>query len=98
MYITITSVHISPEWVLQNFVLQTRAISESHTGINIAGIITEAIAEWSLPDNPPLVTDNAANIVVAGQELPSKPHIGFAHCFNLAAQKPRRSLLLPDYY
>ena len=87
-YVTITSSHITPDWKLQNFVLQTRAMPESHTGIHIAGVIREAMAEWGLPGNPPLVTDNAANMVVAAQHLNSKPHIGcFAHCLNLAAQK-----------
>ena len=85
---TITSVHITPDWKLQNFVLQTRAIPASHTGVNIAGVIREATAERGLPCNPPLVTDNAANMVVAAQHLNSKPDIGcFAHCLNLAAHK-----------
>ena len=87
-YVTITSVHITPEWKLQSFVLQTRAMPDSHTGSNIAAVITEALAEWGIPNRPPLVTDNASNMTVAGKELQSDPHIGcFAHCLNLAAQK-----------
>lgn len=88
-YVTITSVHITPDWKLQNFVLQTRALPESHTGENIAKVIKEAITEWGISTpNPPLVSDNAANMLVAGRELSSKPHIGcFAHTLNLAAQK-----------
>ena len=87
-YVTVTSAHITPDWKLKTFVLQTRAMPESHTGVNIAGIIREATAEWGLSSNSPLVTDNAANMVVAAQHLNSKPHIGcFAHCLNLAAQK-----------
>ena len=43
---------------------------------------------WGVSSNSPLVTDNAANMVVAAKHLNSKPHIGcFAHCLNLAAQK-----------
>ena len=86
-YVTITSVHITPDWELKNFVLQTRAMPDSHTGVNIAGVIREAIVEWGLPGNPPLVTDNAANMNVAAQHLQAL-HIGcFAHTLNLAAQK-----------
>ena len=73
-YVTITSVHITPDWKLKNFDLQTRAMPHSHTGVNIAGVIREAIVEWGLPGNPPLVTDNAANMTVAAQHLQSKPH------------------------
>ena len=87
-YVTVTSTHITPDWTLKNFVLQTRAMPESHTGVNIAGVIKEAAAEWGVSSYSPLVTDNAANMVVAAQHLNSKPHIGcFAHCLNLAAQK-----------
>ena len=87
-YVTITSVHVTPGWKLQNFVLQTRAMPESHTGLHIAEVIKEAIEEWGIPNNPPLVTDNAANMVVAARELKSDPYFGcFAHCLNLAAQK-----------
>lgn len=75
--ITITSHHITPEWKLQPFVLQTSAMPESHTGTNIAEVIREATSEWDLPTvNPSLVSDNASDMVVAGKELKSKPHIG----------------------
>ncbi|WAR02591.1 ZBED1-like protein [Mya arenaria] len=70
---TITFIHITQELRLQNFVLQTRMMPESHTGVNIAEVIREAIA------HPPFV---------AGRELSSKPHIGcFAHTLTLAAQR-----------
>ncbi|XP_052799261.1 zinc finger BED domain-containing protein 4-like [Mya arenaria] len=51
---TITFIHITQELRLQNFVLQTRMMPESHTGVNIAEVIREAIA------HPPFV---------AGREL-----------------------------
>ena len=60
----------------------------SHTGQNIANVIQEAIIEWGLPEHPPLVTDNASNMLVAGRELGCNPHIGcYAHTLNLAVQK-----------
>ncbi|XP_052227776.1 E3 SUMO-protein ligase ZBED1-like [Dreissena polymorpha] len=88
-YITVTSAHITPEWKLENFVLQTRSMPESHTGLNIANVVRDAISEWCITTpNPPLVSDNAANMTVAARELGSQPHIGcFAHTLNLGAQK-----------
>lgn len=44
-YITITSSHIDEEWPLKTSVLQTRAMPESHTRVNIAGVITDAVEE-----------------------------------------------------
>lgn len=35
-YITITSSHIDDNWELKNYVLQTRAMPESHTGMNLS--------------------------------------------------------------
>ena len=45
-YVTITSHFISKEWGLVSNVLQTRALHASHTGSNIANLLTEAISEW----------------------------------------------------
>lgn len=64
---------------------QTRAMAEHHTGANIAKVLLEAVEEWKLPSNPPLVTDNASNMVVAAREMESAIHVGcFAHTLNLA--------------
>ena len=87
-FVTITSCHISDDWCLKNYVLQTRAMPLSHTGQNIANVIQEDIIEWGLPEHPPLMTDNASNMLVAGRELGCNPHIGcYAHTLNLAVQK-----------
>ena len=87
-YVTITSCHISEEWCLKNYVLQTRSLPVSHTGINIANVIKQAITEWGLPEHPPLVSDNAANMIVAAKEVGSNPHLPcYAHTLNLAVQK-----------
>lgn len=87
-YVTITACFIDNEWKLNNYILQTRAMPESHTGVNIASVIKEAIIEWGLPATPPLVTDNDSNMTVAAKEANCFPHIGcYAHTLNLGAQK-----------
>lgn len=88
-YVTITAHHISQKWELKSHVLQTRVFNESHTGKNIGALLKEACVEWNIADkDPALVTDNAANMLVAGREAGLSPHIGcFAHTLNLASQK-----------
>lgn len=87
-YITVTCSHITKDWELKSFVLQTRELPESHTGVNIAKVLTDAVSEWGVKPSPPLVTDNAANMGIAAKEAGCTPHIGcFAHTLNLAAQK-----------
>jgi len=88
-YITITSHHITTDWKMQNFVLQTRVLNEAHTGKNIAAVLIDACAEWEIGDkNPALVTDNASNMTTAGLEAKMAPHVKcFAHTINLASQK-----------
>ena len=86
-YVTITSHFISNEWALVSNVLQTRALHESHTGSNIANLLKEAMNEWGLEDKvPAIVTDNAANMLLA-VSLIECLHVGcFAHVLNLASQ------------
>ncbi|KAK7913711.1 hypothetical protein WMY93_013922 [Mugilogobius chulae] len=88
-YITITSHFIDCDWKLKTFVLQTRVMHEAHTGKNIGQLLRDACVEWSITDPyPALVTDNARNMVVAGQEAKSSPHLlCFAHTLNLSSQK-----------
>lgn len=50
---------VSLNLILKFFFFQTRDLPESHTGINIAGVLGEAVNEWRLPPDPPLVSDNA---------------------------------------
>ncbi|XP_041361015.1 E3 SUMO-protein ligase ZBED1-like [Gigantopelta aegis] len=84
-YVTITTSHITEDWNLKSFVLQTRELPESHTGVNIAQVLTDAISEWGLNKNPPLVTE----VHSFGHKYGSCiPHIGcYAHTLNLAAQR-----------
>ena len=87
-YITITATCINNDWNLKNFVLQTRPLNENHTSEHVAEVIEEAITEWGLDQHPPMVTDNAANMVRAAEILKSEPHIGcYAYTINLAVQK-----------
>ncbi|KAM9783585.1 E3 SUMO-protein ligase ZBED1-like isoform X3 [Syngnathus typhle] len=88
-YITVTCHYIDTAWTLKNYVLQTRVLSDSHTGPNLASVLNEACEEWHIADkNPALVTDNARNMTVAGIEAHLSPHIKcFGHTINLATQK-----------
>ncbi len=94
-YVTITSHFISNEWELVSHVLQTRALHGSHTGSNKANLLTEAIHEWGLTDKVlAIVTDNAANMLLAVSLMESSLHVGcFAHVFNLASQAALKTQL-----
>nr|XP_033467746.1 zinc finger BED domain-containing protein 1-like [Epinephelus lanceolatus] len=84
---TVTSHYIDNEWCLMSHVLQTTEVLTSHTAINIADMLTEAIQEWGLTSkDPAIVMDNAANMVRA-VEIMQLMHVGcFAHTLNLASQ------------
>lgn len=88
-YVTITSHFIDSRWEMKNFVLQTRVLHEAHTGINIGNLLRDACTEWKIADkSPALVTDNARNMIVAGQKAEFFPQVlCFAHTLNLASQK-----------
>lgn len=101
-YLTITAHVITAEWKMVSFVLQTRPLFETHSGTNIAQVLTDAVAEWKL-ERPKhgiaVVTDNARNMDVAVREAGLGPHVKcFAHTLNLATQAglavPRVSRLL----
>uniref|UniRef100_A0A3B3ZVN8 BED-type domain-containing protein n=1 Tax=Periophthalmus magnuspinnatus TaxID=409849 RepID=A0A3B3ZVN8_9GOBI len=92
-YVTITSHFINEHWELISNVLQTRAMHESHTGTNIAELLSAALEEWDIASkNPAIVTDNAANMSIA-VELTGMLHFKcFAHTLNLSS---KRALKLP---
>lgn len=85
-YITVTCHYIDGDFKLQSNVLQTRAMNDSHTGVNTAAVLAEVEAEWGCQVRS-LTTDNARNMKVAAREA-NMMHIGcFAHTINLAANK-----------
>ncbi|XP_039520337.1 E3 SUMO-protein ligase ZBED1-like [Pimephales promelas] len=88
-YVTLTCHYIDTDWQMKNYVLQTRVLNDSHTGVNLGKVLREACEEWNILDkNPALVTDNASNMAIAGAEANLSPHIKcFAHTINLATQK-----------
>ena len=89
-YITVTA-HFIHEWEIENYVLQTRRMDESHTSENLSEVLTSAISEWNLQrydQNPSLTTDNASNIVNAPKEAELSPHVRcVAHTINVATQQ-----------
>ncbi|XP_016355543.1 zinc finger BED domain-containing protein 1 [Sinocyclocheilus anshuiensis] len=101
-YLTVTAHVITSEWEMDNFVLQTRPLFETHTGANIAEVLKSAVSEWGLQKASrgiAVVTDNARNMDVAVREAGLAPHVRcFAHTLNLASQAglsvPRVSHLL----
>uniref|UniRef100_A0A1A7WWP6 BED-type domain-containing protein n=1 Tax=Iconisemion striatum TaxID=60296 RepID=A0A1A7WWP6_9TELE len=77
-YITITAQVINEKWESKSFVLQTRELSESHTGVNIAHVLRNALSEWELTKphtTIACVTDNASNMDIAVRESGLHPHI-----------------------
>ena len=90
-YITITSSHIYNDWKVKNFVLQTRSMGESHTAENICATLQASVEEWKLPTKcgqPPVVSDNAANMVKAKDLFQSTLFVPcFAHTLSLPVQK-----------
>ncbi|XP_041830825.1 E3 SUMO-protein ligase ZBED1-like [Melanotaenia boesemani] len=90
-YITITAHVINEKWESKSFVLQTRELSESHTGVNIAHVLRNALTEWELtrPQRTiACVTDNASNMDIAVRESGLHPHIKcLAHVINLASKR-----------
>lgn len=89
-YVTITVHFMQSDWNMKSYVLQTRHLYVSHTGVNIGNVLKEALTEWKLPTEHEvaLVTDNASNMEIAAKTADLQPHIGcFAHTVNLACQR-----------
>ncbi|XP_021357233.1 zinc finger BED domain-containing protein 1-like [Mizuhopecten yessoensis] len=89
-YITITSIHITKEWQLKTFVLQTRPLPWTYTGGDLARLLSDVCCEWGIHTFPvpPIVSDNDGNIIQAGHLLGCEMHFKcFAQTVNIAAQK-----------
>lgn len=78
----------SNDWELVSYVLQTRVMSESHTGANVAELLIKVAEEWQNTDKDfALVTDNASNMVIAAQVGNFLYVKCYAHTLNIASQK-----------
>ncbi|KAL1279226.1 hypothetical protein QQF64_025899 [Cirrhinus molitorella] len=74
-YVTITAHFIDDRWKMNAYILQTRAMHESHTGAHMAEVLQRAAEEWGLTEKDPVVvTDNALNMTLA-VELFWNPHL-----------------------
>ncbi|KAK6186650.1 hypothetical protein SNE40_005936 [Patella caerulea] len=67
-YVAVTAHFIDNDWHVQNYTLETKQFSQSHTAENLAASLMLTISEWNLTRNergPAIATDNASNIVKA---------------------------------
>uniref|UniRef100_A0A3Q2CX90 BED-type domain-containing protein n=1 Tax=Cyprinodon variegatus TaxID=28743 RepID=A0A3Q2CX90_CYPVA len=52
-FITVTCHFINHEWEMQNYVLQTRVLAETHSGVSIGHVLRAACEEWGLSNKAP---------------------------------------------
>lgn len=89
-FITITGHFIDSDWHLKSVVLCTQYVEVAHTGANLAQIIDEAVAEFTMDEHKTFIAihDNAANMNLAMEEsklFNAEKHIGCsAHTLQLA--------------
>lgn len=89
-YVTITVDVMSSDWNMKSYVLQTRHLDISHTGVNKGNVLKEALTEWKLPTEHEIAleTDNASNMEISAKTADLHPPKGcFAHTVNLACQR-----------
>ena len=86
-YVTTTCHYIDPTTMtLENWTLDTKIVTKSHTGEHLAAEMRAVQDTWKLKE-PVAVTDNAAN-ALSGCEKAEYPHFGcFAHTMNLAVNR-----------
>ena len=70
-YGTITIYYIDSDYVLSSHLLETKEITQAHSGMNIAEEIRSIMDEWGLsPDNvSAATTDNTSKMVLAMKVL-----------------------------
>ncbi|KAK3106942.1 hypothetical protein FSP39_003400 [Pinctada imbricata] len=71
-FVAVTAHFINKNWDVENYTLQTKKFSESHTSVNLATGLDDVVSEWKLfrgDCKPAITTDNAQNIVNAANEL-----------------------------
>lgn len=90
-YVAVTAHFIDNSWASKNYTLQTKQLSESHTGGKLAEELKSTIQDWNLTRNgkgPAISTDNASNIMSGVKIADLFPHVTcFAHTLNLATQR-----------
>ncbi|XP_060555605.1 E3 SUMO-protein ligase ZBED1-like [Ruditapes philippinarum] len=90
-YVAVTAHFINSNWQVENYTLETKLFSDSHTAQNLASGLHDTVTSWQLERNgkgPAISTDNASNIVRAVKDSGLSPHVGcFAHTLNLATQR-----------
>ena len=86
-YITITGHFISPNWEYRSIVLATRPLDVSHTAKNISDCLEAIQHEFQIVKLTGLVTDNAANMRLAGTMLGVLHWMCFSHTLQLCIQE-----------
>ena len=87
LYLTGTAHYVSSEWKLMSYVLQTRAMDDSHTGTNVCEFLKAMADEWRIEkDGLVLVTGNASKMSLAA-ELGNFLHVRcYVHTLNITCQ------------
>lgn len=87
-YGTITIHYIGSDYVLCSHLLETKEITQAHTGMNIAEEIRGIMDEWdlSLDQVSAVTTDNASNMVLAMNVLEWTRIPCFSHSLQLAVE------------
>lgn len=77
-YLTVTAHFITEAWRLENFVLATKKMEESHTAEHISQTLKEVISDWDIPGAKivSVVHDNATNMVACTNQLAQDPSWG----------------------
>lgn len=83
-YLSLTTHFISPQWKLISLALSTVRFQGGHTGDNITTHLTAWCRDWSIEDRVRiLVSDSAANMLLASRKLPWYHISCFAHQLHL---------------
>lgn len=86
-YLTATVHFITAEWDMRTYNLQTRSVTESHTGEVIADELAKVDKEWKLKE-PIAVTDSSSNIKMAVQNILTWLNIPcIGHSLNTAVKR-----------
>ena len=85
-FLTLTAHFIDNDFDYHNYVLATREVNERHTGVNTANEILNLVSEFGIKKEKVagIVTDNASNMVVCGEELGLEHFRCFGHTLQLS--------------